>query len=387
MSRAQFDLGARLRAAHTRRPVPVAAFAPVLPPTGGIAVTVDTDGEHVHLAATDGTATATGTDRAGLDALAELRATLQHPRRPVIVGTGRDLAVLTALARAYPTAAASPVIGWWDERADYPGTDAVHIVTNTARRRWVLGVHPHREREIATWAHWLGVHTTGPDLLFDLARLIASGPILPGILDAGTTDNATDTASWKRHTDRVAAGRRWNARDTRADAALGLIGRSHAAEWYDSIRLNDPLVAVAASQDGTVVPGTVHAHADATVTVVADLPLSRLRVDTKITGWLGEPADTGKPDALTGRVDAAHIDTAGRLTLTIGGLPRRGTTLTPGDRITLRPARIDPHMQANARRLTATGYHRGTNWVAGHGTPTPRRTDVPLDIVVASATE
>lgn len=383
MSRAQFDLGARLRAAHTSQPVPVAAYAPLIPPTSGIAVTVDTDGEHVYLAATDGTTTRTGTDRAGLDALAELGATMQAPRRPVIVGTNRDLTVLAALARTYPTVPASPVIGWWDERADFPGTDAVHVVTDAARLRWTLGVHPHRERDIATWAQWLGVTTNGPHLLLDLARRTTSGPILPGILDA----SVVDTASWKRHTERHAAGRPWQLRDSRADAALGLIARSHATEWYESIRLNDPLVAVAAAYDGTIVPGTITAHTDATITVTADRPLSRLRVDTKVTGWLGEPIDTDKPDCLTGRVQSATIDGTEQLTITIGGLPRRGHTLTPGDRITLRPSRVDPHMQASARRLTARGYHRGTNWIAGHGKPMTRRGTVPLDVIVAAAAD
>ena len=76
MSRALFDLGARLRAAHTGRPVPVAAYGPALPPTNALAVTVDHDGEHVYVNATDGTTTLAGTDRDGLTALADLGATL-----------------------------------------------------------------------------------------------------------------------------------------------------------------------------------------------------------------------------------------------------------------------------------------------------------------------
>ena len=56
-----------------------------------------------------------------------------------------------------------------------------------------------------------------------------------------------------------------------------------------------------------------------------------------------------------------------------------------GDRLTLRPGRVDPNMQANARRLAAAGYRRGTNWIAGRGNPVPRRGDVPLDVIVAAA--
>lgn len=381
MSRAQLDIAARLRAAHTGTPVPTAAYAPVTPPLGGIAITVDTDGEHTYLNATTDTGHANGTDRAGLDALAALGVTMSAPRHPLIVGTPRDLTVLAALARAFPDADAAPVIGWWDERSDFPGTDAVHVVTAAARLRWTLGVHPDREREVATWARWLGVTTTGAQQLLDLARLTSAGRTLPGVSEAGHTD----TASWKRYSDRLTAGRRWWARDTRTDAALGLIARSHAAEWYESVRLSDPLVAVAAAHDGTLVPGIVVARDSGRMTVAADRPLSRLRVDTKIAAWEGDPLDAGAPDAITGVVESTTIDATGQLTITISGIPPRNTALPAGDRATLRPAPVDPHMQANARGLAAAGYKRGTNWIAGHGKPTTRRGNVPLDVIVAAA--
>lgn len=381
MSLAQFTLGARLRAADSGRAVEVALYAPAIPPLGGIAVTVDSDGERVYITATDGDVTHAGSDRAGLDALAALGATMTDPRRPLIVGTGRDLAILTALARAYPDADASPVIGWWDERADFPGSDAVHIATDAARRRWALGVHPDRELEPATWAQWLGIESTGPHLLLDLARLTASGHTLPGLLDA----SVLDTASWQRYVKRIGAGRPWWARDSRQDAALGLIARSHAVEWFDSIRLDDPLVALAASHDGTVVPGTVLTRTEDTAVIAADRPLSRLRVDTKITGWLGEPIHAGRTDALSGSIATANIDTNARLTITIEGIPKRSKAGQPGERVTLRPRRVDPHMQANARSLAALGYRRGNNWIAGRGKPVTRRGNVPLDVIVAAA--
>lgn len=381
MSRALFDLGARLRAAHTGKPVATALYAPAIPPTNGIAVTVDTDGEHTYVTATDGSSTHAGTDRKGLDALATLGVNITAPRRPLIVGTARDLTTLATLARDHRDAPASPVIGWWDERLDYPGTDAVHVVTDAARRRWTLGVHPDREREVPTWAQWLNITSTGAQQLLDLAYLTAAGPVLPGILHA----SIIDTASWNRYTQRLAAGRPWWIKDTRIDAALGLIGRSHAAEWYESIRLDDPLVALAAAHDGTVVPGTIIDRSEATIVVAADRPLSRLRVDSKVTAWAGEPVNAGAVSCLTGSVSAASIDTDARLTITISGLPRRGGDLKAGDRLTLRPGRVDPSMQANARRLADAGYRRGTNWIAGRGNPVPRRGDVPLDVIVAAA--
>ena len=382
MSLALYTLGARLRAAHTGTPTPAAAYSPAIPPLSAIAVTVDTDGDHTYLTATDGERTLSGTDRHGLDVLAQLGATMTDPRRTLIVGTGQDMRVLTALARTYPNTDASPVIGWWDERIDFPGTDAVHVVTENAARRWVLGVHPDLDNDPATWARWLGVHSTGAAMLYDLARLTTTGPLLPGLLHA----SVLDTASWDRYGARLKAGRRWWAKDTRTDAALGLISRSHSAEWYDSLRLDDPRVAVAASHDGTIVPGVIVGCDPFRVTVAADRPLSRLRVDAKVTAWHGEPINAGGADCLTGVVDEATIDTASRLTIALTGVPVKARkALSIGDRITLRPSRVDPNMQTTARRLASSGYRRGTNWIAGRGTPISRRGDVPLDVIVAAA--
>jgi hypothetical protein len=381
VSRALFELGARLRAAHTGHPVPVAVYAPVLPPTGALAVSVDHDGEQVYVNATDGTTTLAGTDRDGLAALATLGAVLGTTHRTLVVATRRDVVTLAALARAFPDEPAAPVVGWWDQRVDHPGTGAVHPVVATARLRWVLGVHPDRERELDIWRTWLAVTTSGPQALLDLARLTASGSTLPGLLEA----NGADSAAWERYTQRLSAGRPWWSRDTRADAALGLASRSHAVEWFESLRLDDPLVARAAAHDGTVVAGRVVAVDKASVAVEADRPLSRLRVDAKVTAWPGEPTKAGGPECIGGRVLTATVGADARLTITVGDLVRRLKDLAIGDRVTLRPARVDPFMQANGRGLMAAGYFRGTNWIAGRGQPMARRGDVPLDVIVAAA--
>lgn len=381
MSRGLFDLGARLRAAVEGRAVPMADFAPVLPPVSAIAVTIDHDGEHCYITATDGRTTHVGTDREGLAAIAELGVKLKDTHRTLVVGTLRDLTNLATLAREFRDEAASPVIGWWDQRSDHPGTEAVHVVTDTARMRWTLGVHPDQERDVDAWRAWMGVEETGPHALLALARMTADGRPLAGLLEAATAD----VHSWERYAKRIAAGRPWWSQDSRIDAALGLASRSHAVEWFESLRLDDPRVALAASFDGTVITGTVTACDVASATLVADRALSRLRVDSKVTAWAGGPEHAGGASLLDGRVTDATIGTDGRLSLKLGGFARKLRSVSVGDVVTVRPGRVDPFMQSRGRQLLAGGFHRGGNWIAGRGKPVMRRGTVPLDVMVAAA--
>lgn len=381
MSRGLFDLGARLQAANAQRPVPVATFAPVLPPVSPIAVWIDHDGERVYVSATDGTHTHAGTDRDGLAAIAACGASMTGVHRTLVVGTTADMGTLAALARRFPGEDASPVIGWWDQRSDHPGTEAVHVVTTAARLRWVLGVHPDLERDVETWRSWLGVTDSGATGLLAIAYRTAEGPTLPGLLDATNGD----VHSWDAYCGRVKAGRAWSAPDTRTDAALGLATRSHAGEWFDSLRLDDPRVALAASFDGTVIPGTVTTVGNGRTVIQADQALSRLRVDTKVTAWKGGPLRAGSGSVLSGTVDDARISRDGHLSLHIGDLPQKPKNLAVGDRITLRPGRVDPYMQTMGRRRLAAGYRRGGNWIAGRGTPIMRPGTVPFDVIVAAA--
>lgn len=383
MSATLFEIGARLRAAETGTPVPLSHYAPVLPPVSPIAATVDTDGEHTYLTAATDTSTRSGTDRDALTALAELGATLGVTHRTLVIGSGKEMTLLARLARKFPDEPAAAVIGWWDQRMDYPGTEAVHVVTEAAALRWALGVHPDQEREVQTWREWLGVTSTGAASLLELARLSASGSTLWGLLTA----SKADASSWGKYLTRLGAGRPWWASDTRIDAALGLTARSHAAEWFQSLRLDDPLVALAHSYYGTVVPGQVIAVDEKTVTVQADQPLSRLRVGSTVTAWHGDPLDSMGASCLDGSVLAATIDTAAHLLVTVGTLRHKPKGILIGDRVCLRPAQVDPFMQATGRTLMASGYWRGTNWIAGRGKPIQRRGDVPLDVVVAAASD
>lgn len=383
MSRDLFLAGARLRAASTGRPVAVAVYAPSAAPLRPVAVTVEASGGHVHVAASDGQTYVSGTDRQGLEALDCLGVSaLDESPRTLVCEHPGAVALLASLAEAHPQAACAPVIGWWDQRVDHPGTRAVLCVLDGARARWVLGEGPGAERELETWTRWLGVVEQGPDGLLSLARMVTAGPALPGL----AVGEADDARGWDRLREATRQGRPWRLPDTRAGAALGLAARSHAAEQYASLRLDDPLVARSAVWDGSVVAGTVVSRSTATLVVRADHPVSRLRVDAEVTGWAGQAWAPRVEHAGTGRVHAATVGADGALTLTVGDLVARGlAAAAPGGRVTLRPARIDPFMHGRGRQMQAGALYRPGNWIAGRGAAVRRRGDVPLDVVIAAA--
>ena len=378
-----FLTGARLRAASTGRPVAIAAYAPSAPPLRPVAVSVISEGGHVHVEASDGEVLVAGTDRQGLAALDSLGlSALDAAPRTLVCESLGAVAALAALAEAHPQAACAPVLGWWDQRVDHPGTRAVLCVLDAARARWVLGEGPEVERELDAWTRWLGVVEQGPAGLLALARLVTAGPSLPG-LDVGESD---DVRSWDRLRAASAQGRPWRLPDTRAGAALALAARSHATEHYASARLDDPLVARAAVWDGAVVAGTVVSRSRTTLVVRADHPVSRLRVDAEVTGWAGQAWEPTVERAGTGRVAAAAVGADGVLTLTVGDLVARGLAdAAPGGRVTLRPARVDPFMHGRGRQMQASALLRPGNWIAGRGAAVRRRGDVPLDVVIAAA--
>jgi hypothetical protein len=384
MSANLFDLGARMRAAAERRPVPSAAYAPALPPNNAVAVTIEVDDNQLLLTATDGTMVESARGPRSLEALDRLGVGLTEVHRTLVVTDERTMSLLASMCRDQPRAASAPVIAWWDQRADHPGSGAVMLATEAARRRWTLGTSPAAEREVHTWLDWLSITAPLPGALLDLARAItAAGHTLPGLLDLAEGD----TRSWDYHRKRIDQGRDWRATDTRTEAALGLATRSDAADLYDSLRLGDQLVALGASFTGTVVPGVVQHAGDGGLVVEAVRPLSRLRVGAEVQGWAGGPTDVVKDDHLlrSGVVSAAHVDTAGRLTLRVSDAVTRPAPFAVGSQVCLRPKAVEPVQQMRGRRQIKHRYRSDGNWLAGRGRPTPLRTDVPLDVVLAAA--
>lgn len=391
MSADLYDLATRLRAAHHGAVVHRSTHATALVPFHPVALTTtrNSDGS-ITLAATSDGQHAEGTDADALAALDTLCVDLTEAHRTLVIATRTDLRALADLAHRHGRSTSAlghqrvaSVLAWWVQRADHPGTGAVLVVVDALRDRYTLPTGPEAERHLATWCTALAVPTTGPAALLDLATLATSGTALQGLGEAREADHR----SWAYHRDRMLAGRPWATRDSRREAALGLTARCHAAELHDSNRLRDPLVAAREAFTGNVVTGHV-THADRhTLTIVTSRPISRLRVDGEVTGWVGTALDA---DATTtrltrGRLSAATIDTTGTLTLTIADVLTRPSPLTVGTPITVLARPADPRQQSNGRRNLADRYRPRTNWLANGTAPDPRRRDVPLDVVIAAA--
>lgn len=405
------DVGARLQAAEQQQPVPRCLYAPTLPPQHPLTVCVDPDRATLHATDDNGPVHLVPTDDPTA-AMTALRGLGAHSRdeqyRTLVVPDPATLTTLTRLAHAHaatsrtarrraprpgpatppapailaPADDAAAVVLWWQQRAQHPGTHAVLVLTRALPERWALGVDPQLDRDISTWLAWLDIDDTGPHGTLQAARRLAAGAALPGLSEHATSDEY----SWQARQRRLDAGDGYDRPDGRDETVLGLASRSHAAELYTSQRLDDPAVRVAAVHQGTVVPGTVIDQPTPTsLVMVTDHLINRLRTGTDVAAWTGEPADHPER-TMAGTVSDATIGPTGRLLLTITGLSSR-TKISAGSRLTLRPAPANAHQQRRARQNLRTRLRRPDNWLARNRTVQPQRRHVPLDVVIASATD
>jgi hypothetical protein len=322
-----------------------------------------------------------------------LGVSIDNEPRTLVVPDRDTLSSLVDLARATDPASAwvgaAPVIGWWDVRADHPGTGAVLSVTAACAARWVLGVPPAAERQLGFWRTWLAVADRGPRGLLQLADLVSDGATLPG-LDVFAED---DRDAWGLFVARLhdpKAAWDWRTRDNRREAALGLATRCDAVELWESLRLGDALVAVRESFAGAVVSGTIAAlPSRGVVDVELDTLACRLRENTAVEGFPGKPGDLPPAGAaaplVRGVVVKTRVTCAERLMLTIGDAITRAGSIRLGLRVTLRPRSVDPRQQRSGRHEFHRRYAARRSWLSGGPPPAPRRRDVPLDVVVAAA--
>lgn len=237
------------------------------------------------------------------------------------------------------------------------------------------------------WRRWLGVADPGPRGLLELAASVSTGTTLPGLDALAEEDRVTWDSFVARMTD-ATSGWDWRRRDSRREAALGLASRCDAAELYESLRLGDPLVATRELFGGTVVSGIITAlPARSIFEVTLDQLTCRLRERTAVEGFAGYPRDL--PPALTstplvrGQVAATRVTPQEQLVVTIGDAILRSVSI--GQCITLRPRSIDPRQQRSGRQEIHRRYAARRSWLSGGAAPSPRRRDVPLDVVIAAA--
>ena len=324
-----------------------------------------------------------------LPMLASLGVTVAEPTPATLVTADTaTLPVLVDVARRSPAdgpdEATAAHIGWWADRADFPGGIAVVNTVTAARARWVTGTTPAAERDPATWRTWLGISDDSvAGTLALLAQLTAAPPLR--LLDALADD---DTYSYQRAQEAHADGWGWRRRDSVGRAAVGLLARCDAADLYTAALRTDPLWRRRALHTGDVVTGTLTTTTPgrrARLTLRSPRLDARLRRGTDIEGWLG-PAHTPTPSAgvrFDGLVDDTGVTgTTLDLHLSISG-GMHG--LTPGDTLTVMPLTPSPYSLQRGRRTMRTLYSTRTSWLTTGRTPTPTRRDVPLDVLIAGA--
>jgi len=453
MSTAHYDLAARLRAASTARPVPRAAFSSIAQLRAPVAITLQAlIGGGFTLSATVPTPEAPAsagvggrsgpgfrTERAhGTDALRALAAVgvgVQHtlaksqvrltgapaPQeesdadaqaeardgdeelvsswRTLVVADHATLAMLGHLvadvAPGGPWEAQAAIVDWWLTRAEHPGSPSVLVVPSACAQRWVLGEAPEAERTWQTWERWMGVTACGGpggvdntgESLLRLAAMLDTGSPLPGVPAVlGREDR-----SWAYLLDRIAAGANFRRGDNLVEASMGLTTRCQAAELWESMRLDDPLVADRARFDGTVLTGEVCwvAAREPEFEVLADRLVSRLRAGQVVTGAYG--AFGSCPGGqFTATVVTARIGSDGRLVVTLGQvvqhkLKTRALVVRPGMRVQVRLEPVAAQQQEHSKRNLSTRYRDRGNWMV-RATPPPRaRRNVPWDVLLAAA--
>ena len=386
MTAAWYDLGQRLHAARTGRPVARLAHAPVPRISIPVAVRARQRGDSVRVTAAEpGTAERTASGDGALALLHDLGVRITAGAwRTLVTDDSVTLPALAGLAAAAARdgdqADTAAHIAWWADRADFPGSSAVVPLAAGCRERWITGATPDAEARAATWRTWLGVPDESCAGMLSLLTLLHDGPAL-ALLDRVEQD---DAASWNRARQAHADQRDWRQPDSPGRAAIGLRARCDTADLYAAALLSDPLYRRRAVHTGHVATGTVRITPGRrpTLDLTCDRMDSRLRAGTEITGWAGGPEDPD-PQAFSGAVSAAAV-AGGALILTITEVGSRNVPAS-GARVTVHPAAPTAHNFTAGRGRLMDLYGRRASWLTTGRPPAVARRDVPLDVIVAAA--
>lgn len=392
----------RLRSARRGALTQVSTFAPILPPTAPITVATD-PGDRSSVQIKDGSTTVVTSIHQAPAQLSALGVTMSPTGvyRTLVTDTAGTLRRLTAAAHNDPDQPASQVIDWWARRADHPTSAAVLIVAARLPQHWAPPVPPSTHPHLTDWATWLHLPhtplTTAADCTADLAGLLTtSAPLLPGLTHDLTGDS-------RDHTWAAKSTAAWRWQDSRAQAAMGLATRSQAAEMWEHLRLQDPLAATIATRTGTVVQATI-----TTITATPNptrargrtgssvnhveletcQPVMRHRPGATLSGRLGDAVTScAQVKGLTGTLETVTVDSSGAMTLALGDVINLGVDLHVGDALTLRPRGTQEFTQRSKRTAVGRAYRHPDNWLARREAAPVMRRQVPLDVVIAAATD
>lgn len=386
-----FDLGQRLRASTEVRVVPRLERAPFAGAYDPIAVRASVKaGTATATLAGPGAAPVTVNGQAAiLEALASLGAKsavsgatfAASIPQTLITDDPATLPALLSIANDVdpksPYAEVAARIGWWANRADFPGTSAVVNLPSACRAMWVTGEDPVAEKNPSVWRRWLGIQDASPSgMLTILDRLQARGslPLLDEL-------RLADVHDWLRVKISAADGYDWRAPDHVGRAAVGLAARCAASEVFAGALLSDPLWRRRAVHTGHVVSGRLIAAASGTATIECPRLDARMRPEAGFVGWAGKAGYVPRHRFKGTLSSTATAGTSLLLTAQTG----RSQLPPVGAVVTLMPAPPRPHAISQAIRRYVYLYSTRTSWLTTGRTPIPSRRDVPLEVLVAAA--
>lgn len=380
-----YDLAQRLYAARMGRPVLRVAAALFSLHPDAITVEARRDGDEVTATLAAGGGPVHDVRGAGniIAALADAGARFDTDPQLVIAG-GASLGVLARAARTMHHSSdqaevqAAAVVGWWVDRADFPGTNAVIDVLAHARQRFITGAPPAAERQQDHWRQAFGA-TAGVPGLRQWAQAVSVGELHPQFGDLVEEDHYTLALAAKAFGD----GSDWTLPDSPPVAAMGLRRRCNAAERWEAVLLADRLWRHRATHTGHVGGGPVVSTSGARFTIACERTDSRLRPGAAIIGWHNGIDDFDRAWPFHAEVDSTEA-ADGVLYLTITGV-RVDSRPTEGTWVSVMPA--PPVPQRVKSSLWAYGRLQfGTSsWIASGKTPGLSRRDVPLDVLIAAA--
>ncbi len=380
-----YDLAQRLYAARVGHPAMRVAGALFRLHPDAIAVEAHRDGEELIASLAVG-GTAAGTVRGPRDimaALADAGTNFEADPQLVVAG-GASLGVLVRAARAMhdssdpAVAQAAAVVGWWAERVDFPGTNAVIDVLAHARQRFITGAPPVAERQQEHWRQAFGSGAGAPGLAL-WAQSVSAGELHPQFDVLVEEDDYSKALAARA----FASGADWTLPDSPPVAAMGLRRRCNAAERWEAVLLADRLWTHRATHTGHVGGGPVVSTTGARFTIACERTDSRLRPGAAIIGWHNGIDHFDRPWPFHAEVDSTEA-ADGVLYLTITGVrvdsrPAEGTwvSVMPAPPV---PQRVKSSMWSYGRLQFGTD-----SWIASGKTPGLARRDVPLDVLIAAA--